>query len=104
MRTGGGTITTGERIAGTLSYLGPVSIIVYMYARSQFVSAHGRQGPSVFVLQVVGCLVICLFTGPGGLWVWAAMALYLILTVGLQVRLAVQAALGKAVKPGFVPG
>ena len=84
-----------ERAAAAVSYIGPVSIIVYLYAVPGFVRRHGRQALTVFVLQVAGCVVVDLFRPVIGAWVYVGWAVFLAVTIGLQVWLAADAFAGR---------
>jgi hypothetical protein len=85
-----------DRVAAALCYGGPICVIVYLYAGSEFVKKHGRWALSVFVMQVMGLVVVDLFRPLIGPWVLLGWGVWLILTAVLQVTLAAGVLAGKA--------
>lgn|GEM_PF-1948460 len=85
-----------DRVAAALGYGGPICVIVYLFAGSEFVKKHGKRALSVFVMQVIGLVVVDLFRPLIGPWVFLGWGVWLILTVVLQVILAARALTGKA--------
>jgi uncharacterized membrane protein len=85
-----------DKILGALCYAGPVCVIVYLYAKSDFVKKHGKQALSIFVIQVVGLVVVDLFRPLIGPWVTLGWGIWLVLTGILQITFAAGVLAGKA--------
>jgi hypothetical protein len=92
-----------DRILAALCYAGPICVIVYLYAKSDFVKKHGKQALSVFVIQIIGLVVIDLFRPLIGPWVCLGWGIWLISTVVLQITLAAGALTGKAGELKYLP-
>jgi hypothetical protein len=85
-----------DRVAAALCYGGPVCVVVYLYAGSDFVKKHAKRALSVFVMQIIGLVVVDLFRPLIGPWVFLGWGVWLILTAVLQVTLAARALTRKA--------
>lgn len=92
-----------DRILGALCYAGPICVIVYLYAKSDFVKKHGKQALSIFVIQVIGLVVVDLFRPLIGPWVFLGWGVWLFLTVVLQITLAAGALAGKTGGLKYLP-
>ncbi|UCE26447.1 MAG: hypothetical protein JSW52_08840 [Candidatus Coatesbacteria bacterium] len=92
-----------DKVFAALCYAGPLCVIIYLYAKSDFVKTHGKQALSVFVVQVIGLVVADLFRPLIGPRVYVVWAVWFVLTAVLQVALAARALTGKAGVLKYLP-
>ncbi len=92
-----------DRVLAALCYAGPISVIVYLYAKGDFVKKHRKQALSIFVIQVIGLVVVDLFRPLIGPWVFLGWGVWLFLTGVLQITLAAGALAGKAGELKYLP-